>query len=54
MTKPLARSREGDDLERLLKGRDGEGDPLLKKKNMELSGKKGDHRNISLDVMRFP
>ena len=56
MTKPLARSREDEDLERLLKGRDREGDPMLafikkkKKRKLELSGKKGDHHNISLDV----
>ena len=52
MTKPLARSREDQDLERLLKERDREGDPMLvflkkkKKRQLELSGKKGDHHNI--------
>ena len=56
MTKPLARSREDEDLERLPKGRDREGDPMLafiqkkKKRELQLSGKKGDHHNISLDV----
>ena len=52
MTKPLARSREDQDLERLLKGRDRDGDPMLvflkkkKKRQLELSGKKGDHHSI--------
>ena len=52
MTKPLARSREDEDLERLLKERDRDGDPMLvflkkkKKRQLELSGKKGDHHSI--------
>ena len=49
MTKPLARSQEDEDLERLLKGREREGDPMLafikkkQKREQQLSGKKGDH-----------
>ena len=47
MTKPLARSRDDEDLERLLKEREREGDPMLafitkkKTRQTELSGKKG-------------
>ena len=55
MTKPLARSREDQDLERLLKERDRDGDPMLafikKKRKRELSGKKGDHHSIYLVFM---
>ena len=48
MTKPLARSCEDEDLERLLKGREREGDPMLafmkkkKTRELQLSGKKGE------------
>ena len=54
MTKPLARSREDEDLERLLKGREREGDPMLafikkkQKRELQLSGKKGDSLNKNL------
>ena len=48
MTKPLARSREDQDLERLLKARVRDGDPMLifAKKKRKRSGKKGDHHYI--------
>ena len=51
MTKPLARSREDEDLERLLKGREREGDLMLafikkkQKRELQLSGKKGNTRS---------